>query len=180
MRRPLWLSILFSLGCGAAGSSGAAPREPDVSLNRAMVQVVRGERSLASLVDRDRGLVYVLWQVDASDQDPRRDPDGVIREASRLCGAELDAALARLDADLQRRNRDPSDEPSIACEGPVCRHPALMEYDVEGEYVFHTVAPPVLDRVVRVEGHLDDAGEAAARRWVEAQLSALADGACAR
>lgn len=169
---------LLLIACGGSPPERVEPAAASgPSRARVMVQAVRGERSLASVIDRDRGLVYALWQTDASDQDPRADEHGVIRQAERLCGAALDAAIARLDADLQRRDLDPTDEPSISCEGETCSHRALMEFDVTGEYVF---VGDVLDRVVHVEGHLTEEATAAARRWVDAQLSALAGGTCAR
>lgn len=194
MRATLLCSISICLAACAGSASrepiepvrGEPPRneprgEPGPSLSRLMVEAVRGERSLASVVDRDRGLVYVLWQTDASDEDPRADEQGVIRQAERLCGEDLDAAIARLDADLQRRNQDPSDEPSISCVDETCSHRALMEFDVMGEYVFVRGAQPaVLDHVVHIEGHLTDEATSGARRWVDERLSELAGGSCAR
>ncbi len=141
-----------------------------------MVELVRGTRSIGPLVDRERGLVHVSVRADASGEDPRQGPDGLIRVAERYCGAALDEAIERFDRDLRARNIDPDEEPDFHCEGQVCRHPALMEYDVAGEYTF---APgPRLVQVVQIETALDDEARNDAERWIEAQLARLEGGTC--
>lgn len=188
---PARITIAFALGavltaCGGGATEGATAPErsttttasPSTSLQRVMVELRRGERSLASVVDRDRGLVHVLWLTDASDRDPRAGEDGVIRVATRLCGAELDAAVARFDADLQARNNDPLDEPVFDCAERTCTHRARMEYDFGGAYTFASAEPPVLDRVVQIEGALLEARDAEARRWAAEQVERLAGGTC--
>lgn len=172
-------SVLL-LACGAPRSSSAEPPAvaPEASLARVMVQLVRGDRSLASVIDRERGLVHVAVRSDATGDDPRRGADGVIRVAERYCGAALDEAIARFDRDLVARNVDPLDVPVFTCEGDTCRHRARMEYDVAGAYTFASIDPPRLEHVVEIETAMNEPARAEAERWIATALARLEGGAC--
>lgn len=200
---PVLLSAALLAGCGAASPPAPTPppsvsersvsersaSEPSASepteqaeasgpLSEVMAELVAGERSLASVVDRERGLVHVLWKTDPSDVDPRRDEDGIVQVAERLCGPALDEAIARFDEVLRARGDDPPEEPVFTCEGDTCRHPARMEFDVVGTYVFGAERPPRLHEIVEIEGHLTDEARATAERWAEAQRARLEVGGC--
>lgn len=184
--------VLFALVASSCGAPQSEPRPSEAPLSEAsdveaaasapslsdiMLELVRGSRSIASLVDRERGLVHVSVRSDPTGEDPRIGPDGLVRIAERYCGAALDEAVERLDRDLRARNPEPPDEPAFECEGRVCRHPALMEYDVSGAYTFAPDQARLL-QVVQIETALSDEAQADAERWIETQLARLEGGRC--
>jgi len=127
-------------------------------------------------IDPARGVVFVVYATDASGEDPRADAQGMIRTASRACGAELDDALEHLGADIARRLEDEAWSDLVRCEGSTCSIPAMGEYDLTGALTFEDGA---LVSVVRIEGGpVTDELVAAGEAYAEAQLAELAGGRC--
>jgi len=131
------------------------PAGPAVDAER-MARIADGHEPLRDFVAPGRGLVYILYASDASDEDPRADDDGIIRLAEHWCpGEALADGVDRLQRDLARRARDPVREPLFECVDDRCAHPAQMEYDVRGHYEFARVdgfEGPALIAVEHVEG----------------------------
>lgn len=162
-----------------AETTAPAPEALDADLFR---RVAEGDRALAELIDPRKGLVLIEYFSDASGEDPRADPDGTVRIAERLCGDDLTAGLERLSRDLALRAEQSSFDPTFACEGLACTHPAEMEFDVSGTYRFDRRDDGTLrlESVTRIEGAavLEEFLERA-REWTEQQRARLAGGDCA-
>jgi hypothetical protein len=146
-----------------------------------MLALADGRARLDALVDPERGVLFVSVLSDVSGEDPRAGSDGMIRRAERVCGRELSPRLDRLREDLARRVEVHGERAAFRCTGDTCRYRATMEFDVDGEFVFATGGPAGvrLDRVIEVEGEMDDSFYARERPWVDARVRALGGGRCA-
>lgn len=183
----LWI---WMLACGTTSTEPPPAPSPRVeaepqpepttpkSLSRVSVALmealVSGERPQSAFLDPRRGLVVVEVGEDASGEDPRAGEDGVVRTATHSCGDEATAALEALRADLAMRMEQAGEGGVFTCKSASCTHPALMEYDKTGEYVFRSARKGlVLDRVVRIEGNMSEAWTSEARAWADEQLKQL-------
>lgn len=162
---------------GSAPAAAAAAQPPTAAW---MERVARGEVRLADLVDPERGLIVAGYYSDPSEQDPRADDEGMVRFAERVCGADADAAVARLAADLAARSKEPDEQPLFRCSGWVCTHRAAAEYDLDGRYRFVARGGERrLAAVVRIEGGpVTEEFVAEAEAWIEKRLPALEASGC--
>jgi hypothetical protein len=165
-----------ALGCGSnGGTERAAVAEPAAVSARRPIDVVRDlvtrAIALADATDAARGVVFVEYYTDPSEQDPRAGADGLIRAAARLCGSDLLARINSFRSDLARH------ADAVACQGLVCTYEAAAEYDLGATLTF---APgPVLESVVLIEGGpVTEEFTTEARAWARRELARLAKGSC--
>lgn len=173
----------------AASGPGVAEVEPEDREHLALVEsgdlptpelmrhLGRSRGAWSRVVDPARGLVVVEYREDASGEDPRANHDGIIARGEHLCGVALEAELDRTQRELALRleQRMPEEGPLFACEGLICSHRAMMEYDHGGEYVFVlNDGGPKLHQIVRIEGAgMTRAFEDAAKAFALAELARM-------
>lgn len=153
-----------------------APPEPAL-----MQRFAREDGALRSHVDESRGLLRVEIFSDASGEDRRAGPDGIVRIAERLCGSTIDPYLVQLKRDLALRVEQSSHDPLFACTTDMCSFPAEMEFDRRG--VFRFASDPgrglVLDSIVRIEGGtVSEEWAREAEVWANEQLRRLGPTRC--
>lgn len=107
--------------------------------NESFIKMATGSPPFSGAIDPAKGLVRIDYRSDASGEDPAAGPDGIIKSFNRYCGADIAPQLERLKKDVQFRlgiAASLGQPQPFTCDGEICRHEALGEYDVTGEYTF--------------------------------------------
>lgn len=154
------------------------PAEVPDPTSALLLSIAAGTRPPGSLLDDKRGFVWVEVDGSAPD-DARAGPDGRLRIAERVCGAEAEQRLAILRQDLASRTQQGTID-VFDCRGPVCAHAARTPDDVAGSYAFQ--APDgthVLGVVVRMRHPPSRPREQQdVENWVDEQLHDLTGVPC--
>jgi hypothetical protein len=183
-----WIVALAIAGV-ACGGSAVAPIEnraaggpadpaeappPTVELLRGFAM---GSRLLADHVDAVRGVAFVAYFTDPSDEDPRAGRDGIVRISDRLCGDALTVRLDRLREDLNFRVVN---ESMLYCSGQRCTSSALGEYHTNASYYFTSDSGKLeLDAVIEVEGGpVTEEFAQQGASWAEAERTRLERKGC--
>ncbi len=171
---PALLPMLLVCSACAHGPAPTATTAAETPASL-LEDVAHGRRTLLSLGAPREGFGYVLHRTDPSDEDPRRDEEGRIRFAQRVCSAEQVRELG-IERSLALHYEPEFDYVPVVCDGLICNAGGPMEYATSLRFVFERgrTGSLLLRTVYEVEDvAILDEFVHQAWNWAEAQAEEL-------
>ena len=177
--------VIFSFSCGSTQSKASTSRENSSATENVVSASLKLLEDMSNgnvwHADPDRGVVFVEYFSDASDESPEADENGLIRRSLRACGSVFKKKMKYLANYIHGRFENGQWIGESFCRGLVCKTPALGEFDLNGRFTFVLTSGGrlLLDSVVLVEGGpVSEEFLNESEVWVTGELGRLAESGC--